>query len=484
MTLEQSSRHVIAIDDDAGLLSMFKWQFKSKHPDVTLHTASNAQEAIALLSTHVPDVVVLDLGLPPDPDNATEGLKILQAIRENKSRFAHTQVLAYSGSVRVEHARECARYDACFISKSGDHATLFSFIELMLSYATLKKEMVEHDFPASHPLLIGDSAALKTAIRKAERVSATDISVLLLGESGTGKELFARLLHEKSGRQGEFIALNCAAIPEDLLENELFGHEKGAFTGASSLKRGKVEQANGGTLFLDEIGDMPLALQSKILRFLQEGKIDRVGGTSAIPVDVRVVCATHRDLKKMIQHTQFRQDLYYRLAKMTIELPALREREQDSLILARFFLKEMSEKYPAFHATGFSSSAEQAILAYEWPGNIRELQNRIQSALISAESSLITATDLELPCKAPLFISAVLAEPVDAETCDIEDLHVMLAKFEHQLIARALKQSGGSVTLAAKALNISRTTLYGRLASNKQIFTEYRIGTSEPVESS
>lgn len=468
--LDTKSSKLLVIDDDLGFLSMFKWAAKQRWPETSLSTASTTEEAISKLHDTSPDVVVLDLGLPPDPDNASEGLRILRHIYENAALFPHISVVAYSGTVRQEHAIECARYGAHFISKSGDQATLFAFIDLMFNNAALRKachHQQDHENP--HPLLVGSCELLRNAIRKTERVAATDISVLMLGESGTGKEVFAKLLHESSGRKGAFVALNCAAIPEDLLENELFGHEKGAFTGASTLKKGKVELAHGGTLFLDEIGDMPLSLQSKILRFLEEGTVDRVGGSAPIPVDVRVVCATHRDLKKMISLTKFRSDLYYRLAKMTIELPPLRERGQDVITLAHYFLKESCEQYPTFLVDGFSESAIIAMQHHKWPGNIRELRNRIQSAIVCAEKSLITAGDLQL--KTPsLRVVESSTDDLDAETCEFGRLSDVVAEFERKLILRALRVGKESVAEAARLLQVPRSTLYSK-------FRDYNIRT-------
>lgn len=468
---------ILLIDDDSGILTGLKWGFRERFPDAQLRTASSVEEAKLALSSQAPDLVVLDLGLPPDPDNASEGLKILQFLNENRGIFFKTKVIAYSGTTRSEHAAECARYNAFFLSKSSDTSMLMLTAEMLLLNATLLQNHLENTCEEQKSSVIGNCDGIKLAIKKIEKIADTDINVLILGESGTGKEVFARMIHEQSGRTGAFIAINCAAIPADLLENELFGHEKGAFTGAATLKKGKVEAANGGTLFLDEIGDMPLNLQAKILRFLQEGTVDRVGGTMPIDVDVRVVCATHRDLDLMIDTSTFRRDLYYRIAKTVIELPALRDRKNDIIALAKYYLKKSCEKYPKFHVDGFSPSAVNAMLDYRWPGNIRELQNKIGSAIMIADGALLTASDLELPLCDDSFRLDLPQEQIEDASFEVQ-----LAAFEQKILYDAL-QKHGSPTTAAKQLKIGRSTFYNRWRKAKELLNSGDLpGTFEDIE--
>lgn len=282
--------------------------------------------------------------------------------------------------------------------------------------------------------------------RTIERIAPADISVLLLGASGTGKELLARGLHNASGRRDQpFVAINCGAIPENLLESELFGHEKGAFTGAVKTTEGKIELAHGGTLFLDEVGDIPLALQVKLLRFLQERNIERIGGRKAIPVDVRVVCATHRNLSKMISEQTFRDDLYYRLAEVTVNIPPLAARTGDAILLAKHFVSKFArEMYPAIK--GISTGALAAIDAWNWPGNVRELENRIKRAVIMAEGAFVTADDLDL---------------CDRNADDMQlNLKAAREAADRKAIKRAIARTEGNISSAAKLLGISRPTLY------------------------
>jgi two-component system NtrC family response regulator len=284
--------------------------------------------------------------------------------------------------------------------------------------------------------------------RTLERVAPADVSVMLLGASGTGKELLARGLHDASPRRrGRFVAINCAAIPETLLESELFGHEKGAFTGAVKTTEGKIEQAAGGTLFLDEIGDVPLALQVKLLRFLQERVIERIGGRRSIAVDTRIVCATHQDVDAMVADGRFREDLYYRLAEIVVRIPALGDRSGDAVLLAQAFVaRHATTLNPA--VTGLSAEARAAVEAWRWPGNVRELENRVKRAVIMADGKVVTAADLDL------------AAPVDPA-----DLNLRSARegADRRAIGRALAQAEGNISGAARLLGISRPTLYDLL---------------------
>ena len=286
--------------------------------------------------------------------------------------------------------------------------------------------------------------------RTVEKVGPTDATVLVLGESGTGKELLARSLHELSARkEGRFVAINCAAIPENLLESELFGYEKGAFTGAAKQTPGKIETASGGTLFLDEVGDMPLPLQAKLLRFLQERVIERVGGRKEIPVDLRVICATHKDLHELIRQQGFREDLYYRLGEVSISIPSLREREGDSLLLARVFLERI-DKQQGNKGHRFSKDAMAAIESYAWPGNVRELENRVKRAVIMAEHKQISTTDLELGGTSSDEMATFNLREI-RDSCD------------RQAVTRALNHVGGKISQAAELLGVSRPTMYDLL---------------------
>ncbi|MEL6868204.1 MAG: sigma-54 dependent transcriptional regulator [Pseudomonadota bacterium] len=322
---------------------------------------------------------------------------------------------------------------------------------------------------ATHQRFIGDSVAAQSIRNLVRQVAPTPATVLISGESGTGKEVIARQLHEQSDRTGEFVAVNCGAIPAELLESELFGHEKGAFTGATSQRKGRFEQADGGTLFLDEIGDMPSAMQVKLLRVLQERVIERVGGVKSIKVDVRIVAATHRDLDARIANAQFREDLYYRLNVVEIEIPPLREREADVVPL----LTEIVRRHRARHGVGvkFNAMSVEAMRQYDWPGNVRELANLVERLIVSKPHGTITLVDL------PVEISGIDAEEsviplatlqaVDGETIELPedgvDLRTHLANIERTLISEALAKSDGVVARAAKLLSVQRTTLVEKI---------------------
>ena len=382
---------ILVVDDDLGIQKQLKWSFT----DYNVVFADDRTSAIAQLRRHEPKVVTLDLGLPPDPANASEGLKTLEEIIALSPR---TKVIVVTGNNDKENALraiDLGAYD--FYQKPIDSDTIKLLVNRALNLTKLEEE--NRILAKTRPgmgRIIGNSDAIQAAVRKAEKIASTDVSTLLLGESGTGKEVFARSIHDHSPRKDKsFVAINCASIPENLLESELFGYEKGAFTGANKTTLGKIETAQGGTLFLDEIGDMPIGLQAKMLRFLQERVIERVGGRTEIPVDIRVICATHRDLQAMVSEETFREDLYYRIGEIPIMIPPLRQREQDIILLARTFLAQYREEFNA-KAKSFSDGAINAMLAHRWPGNIRELQNKLKSAVIMAEGSLVQADDLGL----------------------------------------------------------------------------------------
>ena len=386
---------LLIVEDDEGLQAQLKWAYD----DFEVVIVGDRKSAIAALRAEEPPVVTLDLGLPPDPDGTTEGFAVLDEIMALKP---DTKVIVASGHGARESALtaiERGAYD--FYQKPVDIDQLGLIVRRALNLHLIEQEnrKLSQQVGADNRVLGSLITAAPEMVRVArtiERVANTNVSVMLLGASGTGKELLARGVHDASGRKdGEFVAINCAAIPENLLESELFGHEKGAFTGAVKTTEGKIEQADGGTLFLDEVGDIPLPLQVKLLRFLQERTIERIGGRKSIDVDTRIVCATHQNLEKMIEEGGFREDLFYRLAEVVIKIPALAERPGDATLLAKSFLKRFAaEMNPS--VTGFAPDALAAIDAWNWPGNVRELENRVKRAVIMADAKLIGAPDLDL----------------------------------------------------------------------------------------
>ncbi len=442
----QLNRKLLIVEDDPGLLSQLKWCFE----DYEVFTAEDRESAIAELRRHEPTVVLQDLGLPPTPDGVEEGLETL----EQTVRLAPvTKVIVVTGRGDQENALRAIALGAYdFYQKPVDTDTLrliveraFNISELELENRRLQSQVNESPLHG----IVAASEGMLAVCRMIEKVAPTDVTALLLGESGTGKELLARALHRLSPRADKnFVAINCAAIPENLLESELFGHEKGAFTGAHKQTLGKVEHADGGTLFLDEIGDMPMALQAKMLRFLQERVIERVGGREEISVDVRVVCATNRNPEDLIKEGEFREDLYYRVSEITINIPPFRDREEGRLILARHLLQSYS-KAQSRAINGFSDDAVQAIESYSWPGNVRELENKIKGAVIMADGKLVTAADL-----------GIAGEEVEEESLNLRSVR---QRAESKAIRVALTRSYGNISKAAELLGITRPTLYDLL---------------------
>lgn len=436
---------LLIIEDDRGIQNQLKWAFD----DYTVIPAHDRDSALIALRRYEPKVVALDLGLPPDPDNSSEGFKILQEIL---SIAPKTKIIVMTGNDEKDSAHQAIKMGAIdFHHKPLNESDLSVIINramfianLEIENETLKKHSLEHNG------FIGHSPKIQRVCELIERIAPTDVSTLLLGESGTGKEVLARSIHESSDRKDQpFIAINCASIPENLLESELFGYERGAFTGAVKMTKGKVECAEGGTLFLDEIGDMPLALQAKILRFLQEKVITRIGGRQEISVNVRIVCATHQNLPEMVTEKSFREDMFYRISEMTINIPPLRERDEDIILIARAALQKNCEQMGK-QINGFTEDAIQALMQYPWPGNVRELQNRVKSACIMADGKNITVQDLALPITQ------------DTPTLDINLKHVREAA-EKQAICRALSMSDGNMSNTAGLLGITRPTLYALL---------------------
>jgi two-component system NtrC family response regulator len=442
---EPAKPKLLVVEDDAGLARQLRWAYE----DYEVIVAGDRAAAIEALRLHEPAVATLDLGLPPDPDGTTEGFATLAELLALKP---DTKVIVASGHEGRDSAREAiARGAWDFYAKPVDIDTLGMIVKRAFHVHALEAENARLAALAGGDTVLGSIITsapemLKVA-RTVERVAQTDVSLLVLGASGTGKELVARGLHEVSRRaKGPFVAINCAAIPETLLESELFGHEKGAFTGAIRTVEGKIEQAAGGTLFLDEIGDVPLPLQVKLLRFLQERVIERIGGRKAIAVDVRIVCATHRDLEAMVADGGFREDLWYRLAEMVVRLPTLAERPGDAVLLARHFLRRHA---PAINpqVKGLAPDAADAIAAARWPGNVRELENRVKRAIIMAEGKALTAADLDLDGGAP----------------EALNLRAVREVADRRAIGEALARADGNISATARLLGISRPTLYDLL---------------------
>ena len=440
---------LLIVEDDPGLQAQLKWAYD----DFEVTVVGDRESAIAALRSEEPPVVTLDLGLPPDPDGTSEGFAVLDEIMALKP---DTKVVVASGHGARESALtaiERGAYD--FYQKPVDIEQLGLIVRRALGLHRIEAEnrrLAEKTGAGNRVLgsLITAAPEMVRVARTIERVANTSVSVMLLGASGTGKELLARGLHEASDRRdGSFVAINCAAIPETLLEAELFGHEKGAFTGAVKTTEGKIELADGGTLFLDEVGDIPLPLQVKLLRFLQERQIERIGGRKAIDVDTRIVCATHQDLEAMIADGRFREDLFYRLAEVVVKIPSLAERPGDATLLAKAFLKRFAKEMNP-QVTGFAPDALAAIDAWAWPGNVRELENRVKRAAIMADGKLVTAADLDLQEGAE-------------DDPDVLNLKSARERADRKVIRHALARSEGNISNTARLLGISRPTLYDLL---------------------
>lgn len=435
---------ILLVEDDVGLQKQIKWSLD----DLEVLVAGDRESALAQLRRFEPAVVLLDLGLPPDPDGATEGLATLQQILQLAPA---TKIIVITGNQDRGNAVKAIGLGAFdFYNKPFEEQILKIIIARALRVFELEQEnralTARTRTEPMQGLLTNDPAMLKIC-RTIEKVAPSDVSVLLLGESGTGKEVLARGLHDLSPRAKErFVAINCAAIPDNLLESELFGYEKGAFTGAAKQTIGKIEYANRGTLFLDEIGDLPMSLQAKLLRFLQERVIERLGGRGEVPVDVRVVAATHQNLRGLIKEGRFREDLFYRLSEITIDIPPLRERQGDRSLLAHAFFERHTQTHGRA-LRGFSSEALQAIEAHTWPGNVREMENNIKRAVIMSDGPQITHEDLGLN----------QAEPQENEPLNLRQVRDAAEK---AAVLKALSRSNNNVAHAAEVLGISRPTLY------------------------
>ena len=432
------------VEDDPGLQRQYKWNFENYNTII----AGAREEAIAFFEKEKPAVVTLDLGLPPDPDGTSEGFATLEEILKIAP---NTKIIVASGHGSHDSALKAIAMGAYdFYQKPVNPDQLGLIVERAFRLYDLEEEnlrLSQNNKASGFQGLITGSQDMYKVCNMVERVAPANVTVLLLGASGTGKELLARAVHNLSDRsQEKFVAINCAAIPENLLESELFGYEKGAFTGAVKQTKGKIELAEGGTLFLDEIGDLQLSLQVKLLRFLQERVIERIGGRQEIAVDVRVVCATHQDIEKDITEGGFREDLYYRLSEIVINIPSLAEREGDPILLAKAFLTKFNDELKK-QVKGFTQDALSAIASYNWPGNVRELENRIKRSVIMCNGKKITADDLELSMKEGEV--AVLNLKAVRENADIKAINMAMA------------QASGNVSQAAKILGISRPTFYG-----------------------
>ncbi len=439
---------LLVIEDDAGLQAQLKWAYE----DFEVVLAGDRAQAMAALRAEAPAVVTLDLGLPPDPDGTSEGFAVLDEIMAIKP---DTKVIVASGHGARESALQAiARGAYDFYQKPVDIEAIGLIVRRAWQLHRIEQENRQLAAKATGDRVLGRlitaAPEMVKVARTIERVANTNVSVMLLGASGTGKELLARGLHEASDRaSGAFVAINCAAIPENLLESELFGHEKGAFTGAVKTTEGKIEQANGGTLFLDEVGDIPLQLQVKLLRFLQERVIERIGSRRSIAVDTRIVCATHQDLEAMIAAGTFREDLFYRLAEIVVKIPGLAERPGDATLLAKAFLARFAkEMNPS--VKGFAADALAAVDGWRWPGNVRELENRVKRAVIMADGKLVSAADLDL------------VEPGE-ELANALNLKTGREESDRRVIRHALARSEGNISSTAKLLGISRPTLYDLL---------------------
>jgi len=441
---------LLIVEDDLALQKQIKWSLDR----FECVTATDRESALVQCRRHGPAVVTMDLGLPPDPDSVSEGFRLLEELLGIDPDIKVIVLTGQNDQANALRAVALGAYD--FFAKPFDPDLLGLTIDRAYRLSALQAEnrrlQTMHQPDVLAGLMTRDPEMLRIC-RTIEKIASSSVSVLLLGESGTGKEVLAQGLHQASKRSGKFVAINCAAIPENLLESELFGYEKGAFTGASKTTVGKIETADGGTLMLDEIGDLPYSLQSKLLRFLQERKIERVGGRQEIAVDVRVVCATHQDLKSLIGEKRFREDLYYRIAEIVIAVPRLSARNGDAVLLAHAFLRRFAAEHHR-SSLAFSDDALRAIETHDWPGNVRELLNAVKRAAIMAEGNRVSGDDLGL-------VPAVDSSSVAAEVT--LDLRTVRENAERSAVLTALARVDGNIVKASELLGVSRPTLYDLL---------------------
>lgn len=442
---------ILIIDDNSDIRQQLKWGLCEEYAVVM---AADVNEGLGLFKKNQPKVVVLDLGLPPHEHTAVEGFRGLAALLESDP---YVKVIMMTGHSELENALKATQMGAYdFLPKPPVLSELRVIISRAFHLANLEEQnrslqrVIEQKSCATGGM-IGQCPEMLSIFSTIKKVAPSDVSIFITGENGTGKELVAQAIHAGSLRKkSPFIAINCGAIPENLLESELFGHEKGAFTGAHSMVQGKVQYADKGTLFLDEIGDLPFNLQVKLLRFLQEGGIQRVGGRHDIPVDTRTVCATNVDIAKSIKEGKFREDLFYRISVIQIHLPPLRERGDDILMLANYFLRTFNEEHHK-KVRRFSATSVSFLKNYEWPGNVRELQNRVQRAIIMSEATALEPSDLGCNTRAPDPVQDFLPAVTLREARD---------RVEREMVATEIDRHNGNIVKAAEALGVSRPTLY------------------------
>ena len=437
---------LLIVEDEVQIARQLKWALADQYD---IHLAKDASSALKKVAGKKPQVVTLDLGLPPRPQEAVEGMNLLKQIHRYDS---HAKVIVVTGNGDRESAMQAIGQGAWdYYHKPINIEELKMILSRAFHVASLERENLrcqqETASEAGFERLIGSSPEMKEVYTKIRKVAASDVSVLVVGESGTGKELIARAIHNQSTRRkNPCIAINCGAIPENLLEAEFFGHEKGAYTGAHTQRKGKVEYSNGGTLFLDEIGEIPPLLQVKLLRFLQERVVERIGGRETISVDVRIVAATQKNLKGALSVGEFREDLYYRLSVVTIEVPPLRSRGNDVLLLAYYFIRKSCQEMKRPMAN-FSPNAVQALVEYDWPGNVRELENRIKRAVVMGEGPVIEPEDLDLS----------LGHEDNDKTKTLKEFREIS---ERDFICLALATNKWNIARTAQQIGVSRPTIY------------------------
>ena len=439
---------VLVVEDDEGIRKLLR---ATLEPEFELLVVSDPNEALRLVKRELPDLVLLDLGLPPSPRDHKIGIQLLRNVRKATPRIKVVVCTGLSGYEAASHAISLGAHDVIY--KPFCVEALHAVVRRVCWIAHLDRQQglnsPEEEFLEE---MVGTSPSMRQVFDMVRRVSTTDMPVLITGETGTGKELTAKAIHERSERRkGPFVAINCGAIPETLLESELYGHERGAFTGALQLKKGKLEAADGGTLFLDEVGDLLPSLQVKLLRFLQEGTFERVGGQQTLQLNIRVITATNVDLQAAICKNAFREDLYYRLGMLHIHLPPLRERGEDTLLMAMVFLKRTAASSCGKQIRGYSREAIETIQSYHWPGNVRELSNRVRRAVVMAEGPEITPQDLGLACE-----TLPLANGLDS-------LRAAHRRIEMELIMKAMGMHQGNLSRAAQELEVCRSTLYRKI---------------------
>jgi two-component system NtrC family response regulator len=456
---------LLIVDDSSEIRKQLKWGLSK---DYRILLAASVDEAFKLFQQHKPRVVTLDLGLPPDIDGATEGLRCLQQMLQQQPE---AKIIVLSGNedrVNALSAVDLGAYD--FYHKPIDLAELKIILSRAYHVAGLEDEnrqlqLTSTDGKKGYSGIFGQCPQMLEVFSTIKKVASIDVPVLILGESGTGKEVVAKAIHDRGVRsEGNFVAINCGAIPENLLESELFGHEKGAFTGAQNRVQGKVEYAQGGTLFLDEIGEMPPLLQVKLLRFLQEKTIQRVGGREDIPVDTRIIAATNIDIEKAIRDGVFREDLYYRIGVISMNLPPLRDRGEDIELLANLFLYRYSHEFGK-KVRGFSITATQEMRQHQWPGNVRELENKVKRAIVMSDTPIVAAQDLGFDTEVDSSQEEQGTSHVDDSALQFSGMTLKEARYhvEHTLVQQAMAKHQGNVQKAAEMLEVSRPTFYDLL---------------------